>query len=52
MHPTPQPTIEDVAEHWTTINDTNGYYIPADLMAWSSAFMSHLGPVGEDPDAG
>jgi NAD(P)-dependent dehydrogenase (short-subunit alcohol dehydrogenase family) len=52
VHPTPQPTIEDVAEHWTTINDTNGYYIPADLMAWSSAFMSHLGPVGEDPDAG
>ena len=36
VHPTPQPTIEDVAEHWATINDETGYYVPADLMAWST----------------
>jgi len=36
------PTVEDVAEHWKAINDETSYYIPADLNAWSAAFMSHL----------
>ncbi len=36
VHATPEPTIEDVAEHWATINDETGYYVPADLMAWSA----------------
>jgi len=36
------PTIEDVAEHWTTINDESGYDVPEDLTAWSAAFMRHL----------
>ena len=44
IHPTPAPTIEDVAENWATINDEAGYYIPADLPAWSTAFMAHLTP--------
>ena len=42
VHPTPAPTVEDVAENWATINDETGYYIPADLMGWSAAFMAHL----------
>ena len=29
-------------EHWATINDETGYYVPADLMGWSAAFMAHL----------
>jgi len=36
------PTIEDVAEHWATINDETGYSVPADLMDWSATFMRHL----------
>ncbi len=48
VHPTSEPTIEDVADHWATINDEHGYYVPADLMAWSGAFMAHLGD-GTDP---
>jgi NAD(P)-dependent dehydrogenase (short-subunit alcohol dehydrogenase family) len=44
VHGTPHPTIEDVAAHWATINDPRGYYIPPDLMSWSSAFMAHLRP--------
>ncbi len=44
VHPTPDPTMEDIAEHWATINDEQGYYVPADLMDWSAAFMAHLGP--------
>ena len=36
------PTIEDVAAHWATINDETGYSVPADLTAWSAAFLSHL----------
>ena len=31
VHPGPEPTIEDVAENWATINDETGYYVPADL---------------------
>jgi NAD(P)-dependent dehydrogenase (short-subunit alcohol dehydrogenase family) len=37
-------TIEDVAEHWGTINDETGYYVPTDLSDWSSVFMAHLRP--------
>jgi NAD(P)-dependent dehydrogenase (short-subunit alcohol dehydrogenase family) len=44
LHATPEPTIEDVAQHWATINDETGYYVPADLNAWSAAFMAHLRP--------
>jgi NAD(P)-dependent dehydrogenase (short-subunit alcohol dehydrogenase family) len=42
VHTTAQPTIEDVAAHWATINDARGYYVPPDLMSWSSTFMAHL----------
>jgi NAD(P)-dependent dehydrogenase (short-subunit alcohol dehydrogenase family) len=42
VHPTPEPTVEDVAENWAAINDETGYYIPADLMGWSAAFTAHL----------
>ena len=49
VHPAPTPTIEDVAENWATINDETGYYVPADLMDWSAAFMAHLRP-SERPD--
>ena len=38
---TPEPTIEDVARNWATINDESDYYVPTDLMAWSAAFMAH-----------
>jgi NAD(P)-dependent dehydrogenase (short-subunit alcohol dehydrogenase family) len=48
VHATPEPTIEDVARHWAAINDETGYYVPADLMAWSAAFMAHLLPRGGD----
>jgi len=41
---TSSPTIEDVARSWATINDETGYYVPADLNAWSAAFMAHLLP--------
>jgi NAD(P)-dependent dehydrogenase (short-subunit alcohol dehydrogenase family) len=41
VHPTPVPTIEDVAQHWATINDETGYFVPADLRSWSAAFLSH-----------
>jgi NAD(P)-dependent dehydrogenase (short-subunit alcohol dehydrogenase family) len=39
LHPGPGPTIEDVAEHWASINDESGYYVPADLGSWAAAFM-------------
>jgi NAD(P)-dependent dehydrogenase (short-subunit alcohol dehydrogenase family) len=38
------PTVEDVAEHWATINDETGYSVPADLNGWSAAFLAHLVP--------
>jgi len=41
VHPG-EPTMEDVARNWETINDETGYYVPADLMDWSAAFMTHL----------
>ena len=37
-----EPTIEDVAEHWATINDETGYSVPTDLTDWSATFMNHL----------
>ena len=42
MHAGGVPTVEDVAAHWTSINDTEGHTIPADLMDWSAGFLSHL----------
>jgi NAD(P)-dependent dehydrogenase (short-subunit alcohol dehydrogenase family) len=36
------PTIEDIKAQWATINDETGYYVPADLPSWSTAFLSHL----------
>jgi NAD(P)-dependent dehydrogenase (short-subunit alcohol dehydrogenase family) len=42
VHPGPEPTVEDVAEHWAAINDESGYDVPADLMAWSERFLAHL----------
>ncbi len=52
VHGTTDPTVEDVAQNWVTINDESGYYIPTDLMAWSAAFMAHLGgPNGGEPVA-
>jgi NAD(P)-dependent dehydrogenase (short-subunit alcohol dehydrogenase family) len=36
------PSVEDVAAHWTEINDESAYTVPADLMAWSAVFLSHL----------
>jgi NAD(P)-dependent dehydrogenase (short-subunit alcohol dehydrogenase family) len=36
------PTIEDVAAHWTEINDESSSYVPADLIGWSTRFLSHL----------
>jgi NAD(P)-dependent dehydrogenase (short-subunit alcohol dehydrogenase family) len=43
-----EPTIEDVADHWATINDERGYYLPTDLIAWSAAFTAHLRPRGAE----
>lgn len=42
VHADSEPTIEDVAEHWATINDETGYYVPTDLTDWSATFMAHL----------
>jgi len=42
VHDTPEPSIEDVARNWATINEEQGYYVPGDLISWSSAFMAHL----------
>ena len=41
VHPTLDPTVEDVAEHWAAINDESGYSIPTDLIGWSNAFLAH-----------
>lgn len=37
------PSIEDLVEHWDAVNDEAGYSVPANLMAWSTQFLSHLG---------
>jgi len=42
VHAGSEPTIENVAENWATINDETGYYVPTDLPDWSAAFMAHL----------
>jgi NAD(P)-dependent dehydrogenase (short-subunit alcohol dehydrogenase family) len=42
VHTGGPPTPEDVAEHWEAVNDERGYFVPADLMAWSRAFLAHL----------
>jgi len=42
VHDMPDPTIEDIADHWPAINDEAGYHVPADLTAWSTDFLSHL----------
>jgi NAD(P)-dependent dehydrogenase (short-subunit alcohol dehydrogenase family) len=47
VHQGATPTVEDIAEHWGTINDEEGYVVPADLMTWSTSFLSHLTPDGE-----
>jgi NAD(P)-dependent dehydrogenase (short-subunit alcohol dehydrogenase family) len=44
LHPGPDPTIEDVAEHWAAINDEAGYDVPTDPLVWSAAFTAHLHP--------
>ncbi len=44
VHPGPGVTIEDVAEHWSAINDEAGYSVPADLRDWSARFLEHLPP--------
>jgi NAD(P)-dependent dehydrogenase (short-subunit alcohol dehydrogenase family) len=44
VHHGPGPTVEDVAAHWTAINDESGYFVPADLMGWSATFLAHLAP--------
>jgi hypothetical protein len=42
VSPDAEPTIEDVAQHWATINDEADYYVPSDLNDWSATFMAHL----------
>jgi NAD(P)-dependent dehydrogenase (short-subunit alcohol dehydrogenase family) len=42
VHADGTPTPEDVAEHWTAINDETGYSVPLDLIDWSRRFLSHL----------
>ncbi|MET7682492.1 SDR family NAD(P)-dependent oxidoreductase [Streptomyces sp. NPDC005423] len=34
-------TVEDVVRNWDAINDEKGYYVPADLMSWTGAFLGH-----------
>ena len=36
------PTPEDVAANWATINDEAGYSVPADLPDWAAEYMKHL----------
>jgi NAD(P)-dependent dehydrogenase (short-subunit alcohol dehydrogenase family) len=42
VHAAGEPTMEDIAAHWATINDEAGYHVPVDLIAWSTAFLAHL----------
>jgi len=42
VHPGTDVTIEDVAAHWTDINDEAGYSVPKDLPDWSARFLAHL----------
>jgi hypothetical protein len=50
VHSGQEPTMEDIARNWVTINDETGYNVPADLVDWSSSFMSHLRHEGSAPD--
>ena len=38
------PSIEDVAAHWSQICDTEGLSVPGDLIAWSRTFLRHMKP--------
>lgn len=51
VHPTSEPTIEDIAQNWATINDETGYSVPTSLTDWSATFMTHLPPSGTEPAA-
>jgi NAD(P)-dependent dehydrogenase (short-subunit alcohol dehydrogenase family) len=42
VHLGDEPTVEDVAEHWATINDEAGYSVPTGLFDWSARFTGHL----------
>jgi NAD(P)-dependent dehydrogenase (short-subunit alcohol dehydrogenase family) len=44
LHAGGEPTVEDIAAHWATINDEAGYTVPADLTDWSATFTAHLPP--------
>ncbi len=48
-HPGQDPTVEDVARNWETINDETGYSVPADLKDWSARFTAHLRAAGSPP---
>jgi NAD(P)-dependent dehydrogenase (short-subunit alcohol dehydrogenase family) len=50
VHAGREPTMEDIARNWETINDETGYDVPADLVDWSSSFMAHLRDDGSAPD--
>ena len=36
------PTIEDLAQHWPSVNDEKEYYVPVDLTDWMRTYMGHL----------
>jgi len=36
------PSVDDLAEHWDDVVAESGYDVPADLPAWSAAFLAHL----------
>lgn len=38
----PTPTVEDVADHWASINDETAYVVPTDLNDWSAGFLAHV----------
>jgi NAD(P)-dependent dehydrogenase (short-subunit alcohol dehydrogenase family) len=44
VHAGPGVSVEDVAAHWSAINEEAGYTVPANLRQWSEAFLSHLPP--------
>ncbi|WP_194829842.1 SDR family NAD(P)-dependent oxidoreductase [Nocardia sp. XZ_19_231] len=41
VHTDGAATVDDVAANWATINDETDYFVPADLMSWSGAFLKH-----------
>jgi NAD(P)-dependent dehydrogenase (short-subunit alcohol dehydrogenase family) len=49
VHAAGVPNVEDVVRNWAAINDESGYDVPADLMAWSAAFMAHLPDDADGP---